>query len=208
MRIADIVNEVLKEQRDSSEDIIQQNEITYEDMSIEQHEPGAFGSRELTDGESVNTNIEDIPTKQEVEAQEHSSEEECGCDDPNCPCHQKEESLVEATMNDLPHEIDEPIHALKDIRFDLEQTEKNWDLAGIETEPLDDILANIDDLVAKIYKNGAKLADEQLDAASEESEEKAEEPAEEEKSEEEVEEKKESAIQSMIVKVLTESLSE
>lgn len=218
MRIAEIVQEALKEQRDSSEEIIQSNEITYEDMSIEKHEPGAFDSKELTDGESVNTNIEDIPTKSDVEGEKHCEcgcEGECHCDEGcDCSCH-KESTLSEATMNDLPHEIDDEIHTLKDVRFDLDQTKLNWDLSGIDTTPLDDILANIDNLVANMYQNGAKMADEELAKSEAEAEDSAAEEVDEveqteepEVEEESTEEKKESATQAMIERILTEALSE
>lgn len=212
MRIAEIVQEALKEQRDSSEEIIQSNEITYEDMSIEKHEPGAFDSKELTDGEPVNANIDEIPTKSDLEGEKSC---ECGCEG-ECHCHE-ESALSEATMNDLPHEIDDEIHSLKDIRFDLDQTKLNWDLSGIDTTPLDDILANVDNLVANMYQNGAKMADAELatseaeaQAAEETEAADVDEAEETEHTEEEPveEEKKESSIQSMIERILTEALSE
>ncbi len=73
-----------------------------------------------------------------------------------------ESSLTEATMNDIPHEIDDQIHTLKDMRFELEQTKKNWNIAGVETQPMDKILGDIDGLIASLYHNGATMADDEL----------------------------------------------
>ena len=72
------------------------------------------------------------------------------------------ESMKEATMNDIPHEIDDQIHTLKDMRFELEQTKKNWNIAGVETQPMDEVLKKIDDLIASLYQNGAKMADDEI----------------------------------------------
>ncbi len=89
------------------------------------------------------------------------------------------ESITEAVMNDIPHEIDDQIHTLKDMRFDLEQTQKNWNIAGLKTEPMDEILKNIDDLIASLYQNGAKMADDEISKGN------SEEPKEDEKQEKE-----------------------
>lgn len=70
--------------------------------------------------------------------------------------------VTEAVMNDIPHEIDDQIHTLKDMRFELEQTKKNWDIAGVETQPMDEVLSNIDGLIASLYQNGAKMADDEI----------------------------------------------
>lgn len=70
--------------------------------------------------------------------------------------------LSEATMSDIPHEIDDQIHKLKDMRFDLEETEKNWKLAGLDTKPLLDVINSINGLIENMYNNGAKLADQEV----------------------------------------------
>lgn len=93
---------------------------------------------------------------------------ECGCD--------KKETVTEAVMNDIPHEIDDQIHTLKDMRFELEQTKKNWNIAGVETQPMDQVLSDIDGLIASLYQNGAKMADDEISkGSSEEKEPKQEE---------------------------------
>lgn len=73
-----------------------------------------------------------------------------------------ESVMQEAVMNDIPHEIDDQIHTLKDMRFELEQTKKNWDIAGVETQPMDAVLNDIDGLIASLYQNGAKMADDEI----------------------------------------------
>jgi len=73
-----------------------------------------------------------------------------------------ESVIKEAVMNDIPHEIDDQIHTLKDMRFELEQTKKNWNIAGVETQPMDQILKDIDGLIASLYHNGAVMADDEL----------------------------------------------
>ena len=73
-----------------------------------------------------------------------------------------ESVMKEAVMNDIPHEIDDQIHTLKDMRFELEQTKKNWNIAGVETQPMDQILKDIDGLIASLYHNGAVMADDEL----------------------------------------------
>lgn len=70
--------------------------------------------------------------------------------------------LKEATMSDIPHEIDDQIHKLKDMRFELEETEKNWKLAGLDTKPLLDVITSINNLIENMYSNGAKLADQEV----------------------------------------------
>lgn len=70
--------------------------------------------------------------------------------------------LAEATMSDIPHEIDDQIHKLKDMRFELEETEKNWKLAGLDTKPLLDVITSINNLIENMYSNGAKLADQEV----------------------------------------------
>ena len=85
---------------------------------------------------------------------------ECGCD--------KKESITEAVMNDIPHEIDDQIHTLKDMRFELEQTKKNWNIAGVDTQPMDKVLSDIDGLIASLYQNGAKMADDEISKGSSE----------------------------------------
>ena len=72
------------------------------------------------------------------------------------------EYLAEATMSDIPHEIDDQIHKLKDMRFELEETEKNWKLAGLDTKPLLDVITSINNLIENMYSNGAKLADQEV----------------------------------------------
>ena len=81
------------------------------------------------------------------------------------------EPVKEATMNDIPHEIDDQIHTLKDMRFELEQTKKNWNIAGVETQPMDEVLTNIDGLIASLYQNGAKMADDEISKGSSETQE-------------------------------------
>ena len=73
-----------------------------------------------------------------------------------------ESTLTEAKMADIPHEIDDQIHTLKDMRFDIEQTQKNWDLAGMDTTPMDDINSEINHLVSVLYQKGAELADQEI----------------------------------------------
>lgn len=85
---------------------------------------------------------------------------ECG-DECECGCNKKE-TVTEAVMNDIPHEIDDQIHTLKDMRFELEQTKKNWNIAGVETQPMDQVLKDIDGLIASLYQNGAKMADDEI----------------------------------------------
>lgn len=121
-----------------------------------------------------------LTSEKKDEACPECGKEPCKCCD---DCEKKESTLTEATMNDIPHEIDDPIHILKDMRFELEQTQRNWDLAGVKTEPMDEILSNIDDLIANLYQNGAKMADDEL------SKDNSEEPKEDEKKDEEKEEK-------------------
>jgi len=83
--------------------------------------------------------------------------------------------LSEATMSDIPHEIDDQIHTLKDMRFDIEETEKNWDLAGMDTKPMDNIKNSINDLIEIMYQNGAELADQEIAKTISKSEEDKEE---------------------------------
>lgn len=73
-----------------------------------------------------------------------------------------ESTLTEATMADIPHEIDDQIHTLKDMRFDVEETQKNWDLAGMDTKPMDDITSEINNLISVMYQKGAELADQEI----------------------------------------------
>lgn len=70
--------------------------------------------------------------------------------------------LKEATMSDIPHEIDDQIHKLKDMRFELEETEKNWKLAGMDTNPLSDIISEINKLIEVMYAKGANLANQTI----------------------------------------------
>ena len=74
----------------------------------------------------------------------------------------EESTLTEATMSDIPHEIDDQIHTLKDMRFDVEETEKNWKLAGMDTKPMDDIDSEINHLISVMYQKGAELADQEI----------------------------------------------
>lgn len=222
--IADIVKKALIEEKENSDQIITNNEYDWDQMAIDNDNPGSFENEELTDGESVNKVIDDIPTKKD-------KEDNCTCGNEPCTCNQNKElvpsdesvSLHEATMSDIPHEIDDKIHDLGDMRFDLEQTRKNWDLSGVELEPLDDILEKIDDLVQNMYDNGALLADDTVGEEGsdkedeedteteeedvEETEEKDSEEESDEESEDEEEddkEKEESAFSKMINNVLTE----
>lgn len=96
----------------------------------------------------------------------------CECPE-NCECHctDKKETVTEAVMNDIPHEIDDQIHTLKDMRFELEQTKKNWNIAGVETQPMDQVLKDIDGLIASLYQNGAKMADDEISKGSSEEQE-------------------------------------
>lgn len=73
-----------------------------------------------------------------------------------------ESTLTEATMADIPHEIDDQIHTLKDMRFDVEETQKNWNLAGMDTKPMDDITSEINNLISVMYQKGAELADQEI----------------------------------------------
>ena len=72
------------------------------------------------------------------------------------------QELTEATLSDIPHEIDDQIHNLKDMRFDTEETKKNWDLAGMDTQPLEDIKDEINNLISVMYQKGAELADQEI----------------------------------------------
>ena len=72
------------------------------------------------------------------------------------------EYLKEATMSDIPHEIDDQIHKLKDMRFELEETQKNWKLAGMDTNPLSDIISEINKLIEVMYSKGANLANQAI----------------------------------------------
>lgn len=72
------------------------------------------------------------------------------------------EYLKEATMSDIPHEIDDQIHKLKDMRFELEETQKNWDLAGMDTTPLSNIINEINKLIEVMYSKGANLANQTI----------------------------------------------
>ena len=87
---------------------------------------------------------------------------------------EKESTITEAVMNDIPHEIDDQIHTLKDMRFELEQTKKNWNIAGVETQPMDQVLKDIDGLIASLYQNGAKMADDEISKGSSETEKETE----------------------------------
>lgn len=174
--ISEIIKKALTEMN-SSEEIINDNIVDWDETSIYNEEPGSFEAQELTDGDPLNKHLEDIPTKQDKEHEEDGTAE--------VQVVQVDAQLHEATMADIPHEIDDGIHELGNMRHDLEQTKKNWDLSGIEIEPLDDLLAGIDDLVNKFYKNGAAIADDQLataeeEKADEESDEKTDEKIEEE----------------------------
>ena len=70
--------------------------------------------------------------------------------------------LAEATMSDIPHEIDDQIHKLKDMRFELEETQKNWKLAGMDTTPLSNIISEINKLIEVMYSKGANLANQTI----------------------------------------------
>lgn len=199
----------LREEIEKSQDIIDANTIDWSATEIDPAQPGSFSDEELTDARNVTRNLENPLDKKN---------DECDCNDPNCPCHKHEEPKpeegsddeeddseervfgesvkTEATMNDIPHEIDDKIHGIRDMIFDLEETKKNWELSGIDTKPLDALIGDFGNVISSLYDNGAKLADETLAAKAEapaSEEEKKEEPAEEEKTDEaESEEKKES----------------
>lgn len=88
-----------------------------------------------------------------------------------------ESTLIEATMSDIPHEIDDQIHTLKDMRFDVEETQKNWDLAGMDTKPMDDITSEINNLISVMYQKGAELADQEIAKSISNTEEEKKEPS-------------------------------
>lgn len=78
-------------------------------------------------------------------------------------------TITEATMNDIPHEIDDVVHKLKDLRFDMEELIKTWEKANMDLVPLHEILNGINSLIEVVYNNGAKLADQQIGVVSKES---------------------------------------
>lgn len=78
-------------------------------------------------------------------------------------------TIAEATMNDIPHEIDDVVHKLKDLRFDMEELIKTWEKANMDLVPLHEILNGINSLIEVVYNNGAKLADQQIGVVSKES---------------------------------------
>ncbi len=71
-------------------------------------------------------------------------------------------SLTEATMNDIPHEIDDVVHCLKQLRFDMEELHKTWEQAQMNLAPLDNIILGLNSLIKTVYSEGAKLADQQV----------------------------------------------
>lgn len=78
-------------------------------------------------------------------------------------------TITEATMNDIPHEIDDVVHQLKSIRFDMEELIKTWEKANMDLAPLHEILNGVNSLIEVVYNNGAKLADQQIGVVSKES---------------------------------------
>lgn len=74
----------------------------------------------------------------------------------------KKEKLTEATMNDIPHEIDDVVHCLKNLRFDMEELHKTWEQAQMDLAPLDNIILGLNSLIKTVYTEGAKLADQKV----------------------------------------------
>lgn len=73
------------------------------------------------------------------------------------------QALTEATMNDIPHEIDDTVHALASERVRLEDLRKTWEAAGFkDLTALDDIIKGLVDLTTLVYTKGAYLADQKI----------------------------------------------
>lgn len=70
-------------------------------------------------------------------------------------------TLAEATMNDIPHEIDDVVHDLASNRTKMEDLRKTWEAAHFEDlTPLDAIIKGLEELTKLVYDNGALLADQ------------------------------------------------
>lgn len=78
--------------------------------------------------------------------------------------------IKEATMNDIPHEIDDVVHGLKSMRFDMEEVKKTWLMTDMDLKPLDKIIDGINNLIKLVYDCGAELADQQVSKGNYESE--------------------------------------
>ena len=70
-------------------------------------------------------------------------------------------TLAEATMNDIPHEIDDVVHDLAANRTRMEDLRKTWEAAHFaDLTPLDAIIKGLEELTKLVYDNGALLADQ------------------------------------------------
>ncbi len=127
-------------------------------LSNEERSQLISGCKDLA--KKYNISLKDISDKYGINFDDTENETCPDCGKEICVCDK--ESITEAVMNDIPHEIDDQIHTLKDMRFELEQTKKNWDIAGVETQPMDAVLNDIDGLIASLYQNGAKMANDEI----------------------------------------------
>lgn len=72
-------------------------------------------------------------------------------------------ALKEAKMSEIPHEIDNVIHFLAQIRIDMEHLQTTWASAGFsDLTPLAEIIKGVVDLTNFVYMQGALLADQQI----------------------------------------------
>ena len=76
-------------------------------------------------------------------------------------------TLAEATMNDIPHEIDDVVHDLAANRTRMEDLRKTWEAAHFaDLTPLDAIIKGLEELTKLVYDNGALLADQLIGSKS------------------------------------------
>lgn len=74
-------------------------------------------------------------------------------------------ALTEATMNDIPHELDDVVHELAELRTKLEDLHKTWEAAGFANlAPLDEITKGVEALTKLVYDNASLLADQEIGA--------------------------------------------
>lgn len=77
--------------------------------------------------------------------------------------------ISEATMSDIPHEVDDVVHALAQERIRMEDLYRTWETAGFnDLSPLDKIITGLRELTELVYEQGCLLADQQLNVSNSE----------------------------------------
>ena len=77
--------------------------------------------------------------------------------------------ISEATMSDIPHEIDDVVHSLAQERIRMEDLYRTWETAGFhDLSPLDKIITGLRELTELVYEQGCLLADQKLNVSNSE----------------------------------------